>query len=269
MDSDVIPNMKSLESIVSICDNESALVKVNHFDLIPVREKCIDYVSISNCLNEELAEFGFKSFTSLDKGVIFMDTETKSQILNVLDENTLTPYVSDGKVKRISEIVEVMNEKKIPVIWTLEGSQKFYYLFKQYAFQGMNLWHAMNIQSAVSTSAALSPSGAAVITVSSAIAISFAGSMFLSLVECHVSAGPIKTAVGVTKVIVAFPINLAQTVTNGIVGFVENSIIGTTLPINVTSVYGLTDGPEISKIPGFKDKVGSFLIKLGKLLKNN
>ena len=40
------------------------------------------------------------------------------------------------------------------------------------------------------------------------------------------------------------------------------------LPINVTSVYGLTDGPEIKDIPDFLNKVGKLMLKLEGFLTN-
>jgi len=51
-------NSKTIADISSICQPESALVKYSDVNLI--KEKFIDYISISNCLNPELAEYGFK-----------------------------------------------------------------------------------------------------------------------------------------------------------------------------------------------------------------
>jgi len=89
-----------------------------------------------------------------------MDDPTISQILNVFDKSTLTPYFSDEKTKRIGEIIEVIEEKKIHVFSSLNSGQKFYFYTKQYAFAGVNLVPLRNIESIVSTSMSISPTGA-------------------------------------------------------------------------------------------------------------
>ena len=63
--------------------------------------------------------------------------------------------------------------------------------------------------------------------------ISFSGALFLSLVENHLSTDNLKTALKGVKIIVAFPLGIAELVTNGIVGSFEKLIINESLTFMV------------------------------------
>ena len=61
--------------------------------------------------------------------------------------------------------------------------KKKYYLFKQYGFNGVNLYSLLNLNTINFAGAALAASGAVSLTLPTAIALSWSGSLFLSTVE--------------------------------------------------------------------------------------
>ena len=54
---------------------------------------------------------------------------------------------------------------------------------KQYGFNLISLQHVLQTKNAAATAAALSPAGSVTLTIPSVITISYAGSLFFSLVE--------------------------------------------------------------------------------------
>lgn len=69
--------------------------------LISIPDFCIDTERISICLNNELAEFGFKSTLSPD---------------NIANRN-----ISKSQVDRLSAIADVIKKQEVPVIWKQES----------------------------------------------------------------------------------------------------------------------------------------------------
>lgn len=121
---------------------------------------------------------------------------------------------------------------------------------KQYAFQGIHLIHGLNVKNFLATSASLSPSGAATLTY---------GAVPNKL---------IKEIVKGTKWLVAIPIGIPESVPNGIFGRIEKFLFKNQLLINMTSVWRLTDGPELRKIPRLKNRLSAFLKYLRNKLGN-
>jgi len=112
----------------------------------------------------------------------------------------------------------------------------------------INLQHLLQTRNVAATAASLSPVNAATITIPSLIAISDTGRLFLSLVENFVPQGPVKTTSNGVKVVIILPIGIPEIVTNAIFGNIEKLVLKQALPINVTTVYGLTNGPEINNM---------------------
>jgi len=57
----------------------------NTFDCINFSEFYKDAEKISVCLNDELKNFGFKSFPSEDKSIIFIDDVVKDKICDFIE----------------------------------------------------------------------------------------------------------------------------------------------------------------------------------------
>jgi len=167
------------------------------------------------------------------------------------------------KLKELERSLKLSKKRKYTFFRALilNSAQKFYFYTKQYAFAGVNLVNPINVQSIVSTSLSISATGATAVTISSTLAISFVGSLFLSLVESHVPTGFVKTGVSLAKVVVTFPVTVSEYVTNSIIGLLEKDVVKTALPINITAVWGLMHSPKISDLGDFKRKFGKFLYK--------
>jgi hypothetical protein len=126
----------------------------------------------------------------------------------------------------------VIQDKTIPMIWKLIDVKKNYYLAKQHAFNGINFYYALKVKNT-----AASATGSSILSLSLTLTISFIGALFISLIENHLPAGNLKTTVKNINVIIAFPISIAELVTNSIVSTFEKLIINEPLPTNDTEVY--------------------------------
>lgn len=259
-------NFKNVEQITSIISDETNLVLF--LNDVSIKEFCTTPDNIRQCLNCELAPFGIETKLSPDGSMLYIDGESKSRIVRFLNGNEPISALEPARMERLQDIAEVMHDKKILLIWELTDIKKAYYLAKQHTFNGLNLYHALNIKNGAAAAAALSATGAATLTLSSSIAISFTGALFLSIVESYLPAGNIKTVVKGVKVIIGFPVGIAELMVNGIVGTFETLIIKEPLPINVTDVYGFTDGPRIEKIKGIGNKIHDFLLSWWKFRNN-
>lgn len=111
-----------------------------------------------------------------------------------------------------------------------------YYLFKQYSFNGINMYTLLNLNTINSAGAA---TGA--VSFSIPILIGFGG-LFLSTLENVIPDNMIRTKAVVqgSKYVIGIPIRMVESTTNGILGFAERGIIGDQLPINVTADFRLT-----------------------------
>lgn len=259
-------NFKNAERINSIISDESNLALF--INDVSIKEFCTTPENIRQCLNRELAPFGIETKLSPDGSMLYVDGESKSRIVRFLTGNELISVLEPVRMERLQDIAEVMHDKKILMIWELTDIKKNYYLAKQHAFNGINLYHALNVKNAAASAAALSTTGAATLTLSSTIALSFTGALFLSIVESYLPAGNIKTVVKGIKIIIGFPVGIAELTINSIVGTFETWIIKEPLPINVTDVYGFTDGPRIEEIKGIGNKVNDFLLSWWKFRNN-
>jgi len=191
----------------------------------------------------------------LIEGMIYIDDGVMTRSYEVINQEGLFSYLTQEHLDRVRQLVKVSDKKHIPVIWKLDGIKQTYFMTKQYRFNLINLHHVLQTKNDAATAASLSPVSYATLTIPSVIAISYAGSLFLSLVENFVPQGPVKTTIKGAKVIVALPIGITETVINAIFGQVEKLVLKQALPSNVTAVYSLTDGPEIKNMTALRVKI--------------
>ena len=148
------------------------------------------------------------------------------------------------------------------------GFKKKYYLFKQYGFNGVNLYSLLNINTINSAGATLSTTGAIGLTLPTLVALSWSGSLFLSTLENIIpdNMNKTKAVISGSKTIINLPIRVVELTSNSIIGFVENRTIGAQLPINVTQDFRLALGPRIRDLSNLKKPIKKILLYLaGKL----
>jgi hypothetical protein len=218
---------------------------------------------ISYCLNKELGAYGFQSYASPDKTMVLINDDTMCQIVDFFNQNGYQPYFTKQQVQRVKTLHKVLKENNIDLLWAQTGLRKKYYYLKQFGFNGINLYNALMVNTVNVGAAAVSKSGATALSISAVVAMSWSGSMFLSLVEPHIpnTMPKVKFAVSGAKFVVAIPIRLVEWTSNNIFGFAENLIIGSPLPTNVTEVYRYHIGPKIEDIQKIKKPVIKWLIK--------
>lgn len=113
------------------------------------------------CVNNELADFGFKSTLSPDKTMIYIDDSVKDQICNFLSEKKhISPFQKTKWIACLRFLMLLKNRKLL-----LFGSKKAlevlitYYLSKQYTFNGVNLYHALQVKNRAAAAVKLSTNG--------------------------------------------------------------------------------------------------------------
>jgi hypothetical protein len=218
---------------------------------------------ISYCLNHELGAYGFKSYPSPDKSMVLINDETMWKIVDFLNQKGFTPHFTEQQVERIKTIQKVASDNNVGIYWSQEGFRRNYYYFKQYGFNGINLYNILNLNTANSAAAAISSTGAAGLTMAGVIALSWSGSLFLSTLENYIPNNMVRTKAVISgaKFATAFPIRLTEWTSNQIFGFVEKIVIGIPLPTNVTHVYRLNVGPQVDKIFEIKRSAIKWLLK--------
>lgn len=218
---------------------------------------------ISHCFNKELGGYGFHSYPSPDKTTVLINDETMCQIMDFFHQNGYQPHFTKEQIQRVKRLYKVSTDNQISLVWAQTGLRKKYYYFKQFGFNGVNLYNALKVNTANIGAAAVSKNGAAALNISTVVAMSWSGSMFLSLLEPHIpsSMPKIKLVVSGAKFVVAMPIRLVEWTSNSIFGFAENRIIGSSLPTHVTEVYRYQVGPKIEDINNIKQPVIKWLVK--------
>ena len=219
---------------------------------------------ISYCFNNELNAYGLKTYVSPDKSCVYIDNEGMSQVLSFFDDKTAQPFFTSEHVERIEHIVETANKNKIDLIWLQEGWRKRYYVFKQYGFHGVNIYSILNLNTLNAATAVTSATGAAAMSAAGALALSYSGSLFFSTLENYVpnTFPRTKAAVGITKVVISVPIQIAELTSNAIFGFGENLLTGNKLPTNVTAVFRLDKGLKLGSLTELKKALKNFLLKI-------
>lgn len=218
---------------------------------------------ISYCLNQELGAYGFQSYVSADKTMVLINDDTMCKIVDFFNQNGYQPSITKQQVERVKTLQKVLTDNKIDLLWAQTGPRKRYYYLKQFGFNGINLYNALMVNTVNVGAAALSKTGATALSISAVVAMSWSGSLFLSLVEPHIpnNLPKVKLVVSGAKFVVAIPIRLVEWTSNNIFGFAENLIIGSPLPTNVTEVYRYHIGPKIEDIKKIKKPVINWLIQ--------
>lgn len=215
---------------------------------------------ISSCLNSELGAYGFQTYTSPDRTMVLINDETMCHLMDFFKGTSdFQPHFTKEKITRIKAIQTVANANKISIHWEQIASRRNYYYFKQFAFNGLNLFNVLNVNSVNMAAAAVSPTGAATLTMTGVIALSYSLGLSLSLVEKYIPNSFVKTKAVVSgaKFLVVFPVSITEWTANLIFNPFEYHILGAQLPINVTDVFRWTKGPNLRdlgevKKAGFK-----------------
>jgi len=223
---------------------------------------------ISHCLNTELGAYGIKTYVSPDQMSILINDDTMCHIVDFFNKKGYQPYITQEQVNRVRTLQKVSNDNNINILWSQAGLRKKYYYFKQYGFNGVNLYNLLNINKINAATATLSVNGAAGLTMAGVIAISWSGSLFFSTVENYIPNDlvKIKATVSGAKFVIALPVRCVEWTSNAIFGFAENILFGSELPTNVTEVYRLQEGPKVKNLSKFKKPIIDWVIdKLKKL----
>ena len=223
---------------------------------------CTKAEMISHCLDTELGAYGFKSYPSPDKTAVLINDEGMCKVMDFFKGKGYQPVLTEEHTMRVSTVVDFANKNQVDLLWAQTGLKKKYYYFKQYGFNGVNLYNVLNINTINSAAAALSPIGAAGITMAGVVALSWTGSLFFSTLENYIpnTMPRTKLVVNGVKYGIALPIRCVEWTSNQIFGFAEKMVIGRQLPTNVTEVYKLNIGPKLENIAEVKKPVLSWLI---------
>ncbi len=219
---------------------------------------------ISECLNRELGAYGFKTFVSPDKTMVFVDDNSISKIIDFLEYPGSQNYVTAEQVERVKAITKISEDNQISIAWPLKDYEKYYYYAKQVLFSGAHLYNVLNVNSASIASAAMSTTGAASLTMGGTMALSWSGGLFLSTLENYIPNSMVRTKAAVCglKFVISLPVWCTEWTTNQISGAVERVVTkrGLTLPINVTDVARLNVGPKLKEISNFRKPALQWLI---------
>lgn len=246
-------NPEIVKHVIDKCSNEELINGV-----IPTSA---DHLSFY--FNTELGAYGLKTHVSPDKRFIYIDEEGMSKVLSFFKGKEAQPMFTAQQVERVQDIVETANQKNISLIWLQQGWSKRYYLFKQYGFHGANIFSILNINNINTAAAINSSTGAATMTIGGALAISYSGSLFFSTIENYIPNTFTKTkaVVGAAKVVVSFPLQIAEFTGNAIFGVGEACFTGHKLPTNVTSTFQLDQGPKLKNLAKLKKPVTEYVHK--------
>lgn len=183
-------------------------------------------------------------------------------VLEFFKNKSYQPVLTAEHTERIGTVVSLAKDNKVDLLWDLGGVKKPYYYFKQYGFNGVNLYNLLNVNTVNAAAAALSPTGAVTLTMSSIVALSWSGSIFFSTIENHIPHSFVKTKLVIrgSKYILGLPIQCVEWTSNQIFGVGENLIFGQPLPTNITEVYALNVGPKLENITKFKKPLLSWVI---------
>ena len=244
--------LKIIETVIDECSK--AQLESVFAPIATLPESCTKAEMISHCLNVELGAYGFKTNVSPDKTTIFINDENMSKVLDFFSRKSYQPVLTQEHTERISTVVDFAKKNNIDFLWAQEGLKKRYYYFKQYGFNGVNLYNVLNLNTINAGAATLSPTGAAGITMAGVVALSWSGSLFFSTLENYIpnSMPRTKMIISGVKYGVALPVRCVEWTSNQIFGFAENLIVGGPLPTNITEVYKLNVGPKLENITKFK-----------------
>jgi hypothetical protein len=256
------------DNIVDICSKHQ--LESVFAPLADLPGSCTKAKMISHCLNKELGAYGLETHISLDKTAVFIDDEEMCKVLDFFKGKSYQPVLTSEHIERIGTVIDFANENKVNLVWAQGGLRKNYYFFKQYGFNGINLYNLINLNIINAATAALSSTGAPSLTMGGVVALNWSGSIFFSTLENYIpsSMNRTKLVVSVLKYGTVLPIRCVEWASNQIVKFDENVTIKYQLPINITEAYKFITGPKLKNIAKVKKPVLAWLInQLNKLNK--
>ena len=168
--------LEIVEALVDSCSKPS--LESVFAPLTDLPASCTKAEMVSHCLSTELGAYGFKSYVSPDKTAVLINDEGMCKVMDFFKGKAYQPVLTEQHTKRVGTVVDFANNNKVDILWSQAGLSKKYYYFKQYSFNGVNLYNVLNINTINSAAAALSPVGAAGITMAGVVALSWTGSLF-------------------------------------------------------------------------------------------
>lgn len=222
---------------------------------------CTKAEMVSACLNKELSNYGLKTYVSADKTSVFLDDKGMSKIIDFFQGTGYVPIITGDQAVRVGSLIQYANDNQVDLLWSSAGIKKGYYYFKQYGFNGLNLYNVLTLNTVNYAQASLSSTGAVALTMTGVVALSWTGSLFFSTLENYIpmSMPRVKLVVSGIKFTTALPIRLVEWTSNQIFGTIETVIIGNALPTNITEVFKLSSGPKLKDLSKLKQPVIKWL----------
>jgi hypothetical protein len=185
--------------------------------------------------------------------MVLINDETISKVVDFFHGTGYKPYFTKEHIERIKTIQKVSTDNKISIYWAQ---------LKQYGFNGLNLYNVLNLNSVNMASAAVSSTGATALSMSGMIAISWTTSLSLATLENYIPNNMVKTKIVVSgaKLVTSLLIRCVEWTTNKIFGVVENVVLGSPLPINITGVYKFNVGPKLEDLAKIKKPIVQWLL---------
>lgn len=260
--------VSKLEVIQSVID-ECGKVEIESIFASIGEGTCTKAELISHCLNKELGAYGLNSYTSPDRTTVLINDQAMSHVIDFFKGKGFQSVLTEKQINRVGTVIDFADKGQVDILWAHSGISKKYYYFKQYGFNGLNLYNVLKINTINNAAAAVSPVGAAGLTMAGVIALSWTGSLFFSTLESYIPTTMPRVRIVVTglKYATGFPVRCVEWTSNTIFGFAENLIVGHQLPTNVTEVYKLNIGPKVKDIGKLRKLffkwLGSKILKLG------
>lgn len=134
------------------------------------------------------------------------------KVLDFLKNPGYHPVLIPEHTERVETVVDFANKNTVDLLCAQGGLRKNYSYFKQYGFNGINLYNLLNGNTLNTAAATLSPTGAPSFTMVNVVTINCSGSLFFSLVKNHILSSMVKTKMVVTglKYLVALPIRYVE-----------------------------------------------------------
>jgi len=108
-----------------------------------------------------------------------------SKVLDFFKNKGYQPVITTEHTERIGSVIEFANKNQVELVWAQVGFRKKYYFFKQYGFNGVNLYNLININTINAAAIAILSTGAATLTMEGVVALSWSGSIFFHIGKLH------------------------------------------------------------------------------------
>ena len=132
-------SLEKIDQIIDICSPqqlESVFASISDLPDLATKAEMI-----SHCLNVELGAYGLKTYVSPDKTSVFINDDGMGKVLNFFQGKGYQPVLTQEHTERVGTVVNFAKENTVDLLWAPGGLKKSYYFFKQYGFNGVNLYH--------------------------------------------------------------------------------------------------------------------------------